>query len=189
MQNHKLKDFTNSYFTAESRANHNSQGGTQFLVKDKLHLVRSLINLFEDNVVSGASEMGIHLTEYETPGVHGDLRRIGKARHTYRLKRWLADYYSGSLGMDNAIAVKGQQSMNLVADNDVLLKRNLIDTVKGVCASALKNGLSDEDIQVILSSGHITAKEERKIQEVKLEFTKFLRDKGITKDVAMQLLD
>ncbi len=189
MQNQKLKDFVDHYFAAESRANHDGQGGKQFLVKDKVTLVRNLINLIEDNVVYGASELGIYLTEYETPNCQGDTRRIGKARHTYRLKRWMADYYSGALGMDNAIAVKGQQSMNLTPDNDVLFKRNLIETVKGVCASALKNGLSDEDIQLILSSGHITAKEERKIQEVKFEFTKFLRDKGITKDIAMQLLD
>ncbi len=189
MQNQKLKDFINYYFTAEARAGHDSQGGKQLLVKDKLHLAKSLINLIDDNVVVSASEMGIKLTEYEHPGASGDLRRIGKARHTYRLKSWLSAYYSGTLGMDNAVAVKGQQSMNLTPDNDVLFKRNLIETVKAVCVSALKNGLADEDIQVVLNSGHILAKEERKIQEVKFEFTKFLRDKGISKDIAMQLLD
>lgn len=189
MQNQDLKDFINSYFNAEARASHNNSGGKQLLVKDKLHLVKQLINLIDTKVVSGASEVGIHLTEYETPGVHGDARRIGKARHTYRLKRWLSDYYSGVLGLDNAIAVKNQQALNLVPDNDVLFKRNLVETVKAVCISALKNGLSETDIQVVLNSGHILAKEERKIQEVKHEFTKFLRENGISKEIAIQLLD
>lgn len=184
----KLKAVITYYFNAETRAGEISVGKV-LLVKDRIHLVKELNNLIESGTVSLAYEMGIILAEYETPGIKGIARKAAITRHATRLKKWVKEYNSGTLSLENATSVKSPTSFDLVPDDDALFKRNLIETVKAVCMSALKNGLSDEDIQVILNSGHIVAKEERKIQEVKFEFTKFLRDKGITKDIAMQLLD
>lgn len=189
MQSNVVQQFIQSYFRAEKRAETTGCPPTtqkSFLIKDRFQLVEDLKSLIDNSEIHRINNMATLLTTYEYPNAIGKERHSAVSKHVARLKKWTKEYESGVLKIENAIAVKRE----VPCHRDIIkLKYNLTESVKAVCHSAFKNNFSEEDIKSVLNGGLALVKEERKIQEVKGSLQAFLRDNGITKDVALQILE
>lgn len=189
MQSNVVQQFIQSYFQAEKRAETTGCPPTtqkSFLIKDRFQLVEALKNLIDNSEIHRINNMATLLTTYEYPHAIGKERHSAVSKHVARLKKWTKEYESGILKIENAIAVKRE----VPCHRDIIkLKYNFTESVKAVCHSAFKNNFSEEDIKSVLHGGLTLVKEERKIQEVKGSLQAFLRENGITKDVALQVLE
>lgn len=189
MQSKAIKQFIESYFQAENRADTLGCPPTVqkcFLIKDRIQIVEDLKSLLSNSEIHRINNMATLLATHEDSNLVGKDRHSVVARHAARLKKWTKEYDAGVLKVENATAVKREVSC---AQDVTKFKYNLTESVKAVCHSAFKNNFSEEDIKSVLSGGLALVKEERKIQEVKSSLQAFLRDKGITKDVALQILE
>lgn len=189
MQSNVVQQFIQSYFQAEKRAETTGCPPTtqkSFLIKDRFQLVEDLKNLIDSSEIHRINNMATLLTTYEYPNAIGKERHSAVSKHVARLKKWTKEYESGVLKIENATAVK----RDVPCHRDIIkLKYNFTESVKAVCHSAFKNNFSEEDIKSVLNGSLTLVKEERKIQEVKGSLQAFLRDNGITKDVALQVLE
>lgn len=176
------ESFVKFYFEAESRADIGFyQESKTFLLKDKIKICEHVEQLLNTSAFLGCSGIAKYLAKYDENRYSED-RLVTSSRHQYRLTSWFKAYKNGQLRMDNAVSVSSQGT-------DVsILKKNLVESITAVCCSAIKNGLNDDDIKIILNSGHITAKEQHKIKQVKQEFEKFMRTNGLTKDLVAQMI-
>lgn len=189
MQSEAIKQFIESYFQAEKRAETVGHPPTTlkfFLIKDRFQIVEDLKNLINNSEIHRTYNMATLLTTYEYPNLIGKERHSVVTKHVSRLKKWTKEYESGVLKIENAIAGKREVPRH---QDITKLKYNFIESVKAVCHSGFKNGFSEEDIKSVLNDGFVLVKEERKIQEVKGSLQAFLRDKGITKDLVLQILE
>jgi hypothetical protein len=186
--------FSNFYFESEKRGvveqlspQHKQ---TVFLIEDKIKICEMLERLLSIDYAMSIIDIADKLSAIEQPGIEKKFRNTTLSRHKGRLNIWLRQYREGTLKMENAIAVKKEPKQTTAPVDDIAkFKRNLIESAKSICHSALKNNLTEEEVQIIFNSGLITAKEERKVQETKGALQAFLREKGITKDIAMQILE
>ena len=186
MHNEQIEDFVNLYFQAERRANVIASGQRTFLVTDRAKLAEKFQAIFKDFGIR-RYPMACMLADHENPNFSSVDRHAAVSKHNYRLKVWTAEYELGALKLENAIAVKREAKVQ--TEEITKLKKNLVDSAVAICTSALKFNISEEGIKLIFSSALITAKENQKIREVKGALEAFMREKGINKDIALQILD
>lgn len=190
MLSKNIQNFVNLYLAAQKRAEvHQNANQLLFLLEDKIEISKQLKSLFTAGEFHYMKDISSILADEEIAFAGGRDYQRRVDTHRARLNKWLKQYESGNLKLENAISVK-QLTTDEAINNDVYkLKRNLIESAKSICHSALKNKLTEDEIKIIFNSGLIDAKEERKVQETKGALQAFLRQNGITKDIAMQILE
>lgn len=181
-----MQQFTEEYLSAQRRADCDpSNGGKLFRLVDKISLVDKLNTLFKEDRSLTYHSIGKTLAMADMES-EGDFQTL-KHRHASRIRGWVALDKTGSLRIENAISVSSKQEAN--HEDISKFKRNLIDSVKAICSSGFKNYLTEDEISIILSSGLITAKEEIKIAQAKSALHSFMREHGINKEIALQILE
>lgn len=181
-----MQQFTEEYLSAQRRADRDpSNGGKLFRLVDKISLVDKLNTLFKEDRSLTYHSIGKTLAMADMES-EGDFQTL-KHRHASRIRGWVALDKTGSLRIENAISVSSKQEAN--HEDISKFKRNLIDSVKAICSSGFKNYLTEDEISIILNSGLITAKEEIKIAQTKSALHSFMREHGINKKIALQILE
>lgn len=181
-----MQQFTEEYLSAQRRADCDpSNGGKLFRLVDKISLVDKLNTLFKEDRSLTYHSIGKTLAMADMES-EGDFQTL-KHRHASRIRGWVALDKTGSLRIENAISVSSKQEAN--HEDISKFKRNLIDSVKAICSSGFKNYLTEDEISIILNSGLITAKEEIKIAQTKSALHSFMREHGINKEIALQILE
>lgn len=182
----QLQRFTEDYLIAQRRADFDpTNGGKLFRLVDKIQLVEKLSGLLKSDPYLTYHSVGktLALADKES---EGDVRTLHQ-RHASRIRGWATLARKGNLCIENAISVSKQH--NNSQDDISKFKKNLIDSVKAICSSGFKNYLSEDEINIILNSGLITAKEELKVAQFKSALHSFMREHGINKEVALQILE
>lgn len=188
-QSSDVKLFVKEYLNAQKRAQQGEQtgnGGMLFLLVDKISLVEKLRKLFKADFSLTYNTMGkvIAQADQDSTGSY----RVLRQRHASRLRAWVLQDTEGTLRIENAVSVcSNKQESNF--EDVSKFKKNLIDSVKAVCSSGFKNYLTEDEIAIILNSGLITAKEELKVAQFTAAMHSFMREHGINKEVALQILE
>lgn len=188
-QSSDVKLFVKEYLNAQKRAHQGEQtgnGGLLFLLVDKISLVEKLRKLFKSDFSLTYNTIGkvIAQADQDSTGNYHVLRQ----RHASRLRAWVLQDTEGTLRIENAVSVcSNKQESNF--EDVSKFKKNLIDSVKAVCSSGFKNYLTEDEIAIILNSGLITAKEELKVAQFTAAMHSFMREHGINKEVALQILE
>ena len=188
-QSSDVKLFVKEYLSAQKRARQGEQtgnGGMLFLLVDKISLVEKLRKLFKSDFSLTYNTMGkvIAQADQDSTGNY----RVLRQRHASRLRAWVLQDTEGTLRIENAVSVcSNKQESNF--EDVSKFKKNLIDSVKAVCSSGFKNYLTEDEIAIILNSGLITAKEELKVARFTAAMHSFMREHGINKEVALQILE
>jgi hypothetical protein len=193
--------FIGAYFAAEKRAIAQPGGSVMFLAVDRRNLcvmveqLRSVPDLNTNHKLA-------KLLAANCP------KASMKDRHNYRLTKWMADYVSGKLQREldkeakaDTIAktvgsvAKPVTSKPAAAPVDttatgelIKLKQNLLGTIKSVCKSAIRQNLTQADINSILSGGLKEANEEVQVEVNTSKFQSFMRANNIDKNTALDIL-
>lgn len=198
--NNVVDQFSNLYFKAERNADVSPAGFRRFSARDRLTICRSLKRIIGLDGFKTIHKVALMLAENDT-----DPSNVGHDRHAWRLRTWMAAYNSGELQKEvddqiteskpitpttKPVATPVTPVVDVVTTTtiDAMLVQNLRDSIKAVCKSGLKNGLTDSDLLKMLTGTLKSASEEYSVEQNELKFTAFLRQTGIDKHTALDIL-
>lgn len=87
-----------------------------------------------------------------------------------------------------AVASTPSLTSNLQPGDELIFMTNSIDQVKSLCMVAMRRGLSREKIMSILNGGLKDASDNFENEKLKNELGAFLRERGITSAIAVEVL-
>lgn len=192
--------FAKMYFDAEQNAVlHNNI--RKFSASDRLRICDTVTTLMAEHNLSSVHTIAKLLASADPT------KESRYDRHAWRLRQWLADYNIGKLQKEvdaqpkPVLAVKAMPTAteaikpaypaaiapqpNMFASQ---LVQNLRDSIKSVCKSGLKNGLTEKDLLKLLTGSMTEATEEYTADQHQLKLTAFLTQHGIDKDTALDIL-
>lgn len=196
--NNVVDQFSNLYFKAERNADVSPAGFRRFSARDRLTICRSLKRIIGLDGFKTIHKVALMLAENDT-----DPSNVGHDRHAWRLRTWMAAYNSGELQKEvddqiteskpitpttKPVATPVTPVVDVVTTTDAVLVQNLRDSIKAVCKSGLKHGLTDSDLLKMLTGTLKSATEEFSVEQNELKFAAFLRQTGIDKHTALDIL-
>lgn len=194
--------FSKLYFKAERNADVSPAGFRRFTALDRLAICRGLERLRSLDEFKTIHKIALMLAENDT-----DPSNVGHDRHAWRLRTWMSTYNSGELHKEvegqiteskptpltpaaKPVATPVTPVVDVVTTTtiDSVLVQNLRDSIKAVCKSGLKHGLTDSDLLKMLTGTLKSATEEFSVEQNELKFAAFLRQTGIDKHTALDIL-
>lgn len=191
------------YFKAEQNATVLPSGNLQFKAVDRMAVCKLVEQMLPFKDFNSIHKLAVILAA-NCP------KASKKDRHQWRLGKWMADYSSGKLRSDvkwekaseTPVPVAIKPVVAKVAATPVtkppiepianqgflMLKQNLLHSIKSVCKSAIKQNLSQAEITSLLTGGLKEANEEYKVEQNHMKFTAFLRQNNIDKNTALDIL-
>ncbi|MND22812.1 hypothetical protein D3C76_102930 [compost metagenome] len=193
--------FIGVYFAAEKRAIAQPGGSVMFLAADRLTICKMVESL------RSHPEMNTNHKLAKILAAHCPKASM-KDRHNYRLTKWMGDYVSGKLQREidkeakaDTIAktvgsvakpVTGKPAaapVDTSATGELIkLKQNLMGTIKSVCKSAIRQNLTQAEINSMLTGGLKEATEEHQVELNTTKFQSFMRANNIDKNTALDIL-
>lgn len=178
------------YFDAEARAD-KFNGTARFREVDRLSLAAGLRQMISIGEFKNLNAAAVLIAK-------NDPAKSQYHRHQWRLRAWskeldgVAKPEVKAAVTEKVEPVKTDEKVELkqptVAQDHLLFKSNLISSVKALCKSALKRDLSYAETTSILTGGLKEAAEEFSAEQSELKFAAFLRNNGIDKNTALDIL-
>lgn len=190
-----LQAFVKLYFDTEASVM-TELGTAKFEEKHKV--------MFASQIHHLKAQFGIRRRNIVMALAAADAKDSKTDRHEWRLGTWAKSYPAQSVLVATVQAVakatvqpakpakpavgSAPVTQSVSAGDKKTFCNNLMQTVKSVCKSGLKNNLTNTEIDNILGIALKEAGEEFRVEQNQLKFTAFMHTNGIDKNTALDIL-